>query len=676
MPRRHQSLSQLPLRLLITRAATPLVAASFIGFGAVQIAAQAVSARETRSQVLAQAASPPASFPLPASLPSGTTVNVDGSSSMAVINEALQRRFQEKFPGTTVNLTTQGTDQALKELLEGKIDLAAVGRPLTEAEKAQQLVEVPVSREKIAIIVGPTNSFNRSLTFDQFAKIFRGEITDWSQVGGEPGPIRFVDRPNSSDTRQALSGYQVFKVAPFQTGANATQVAQDDTATVIQELGKDGISYAIAGQVLNQGNVKVVAMHDTLPDDPRYPFSQPRGYVYRGEPSEVARAFLGFATSAPGQEIVAAAKQQEAGAVASPEVASPSPAVSAPAAIPSPEAVVPAPEVSPVPIPAAPVQTVGRVPWWPWWLSIPLLGGLLWWLLRNRGTAPVAAPAAPVAPVATRSIPDSRLILTPRDCQNAYAYWELSSEQVEALKRQGGRNLMLRLYDVTDITDLDRQMPHSDKQFDCNELNQDLHLPIAVDNRDYVAELGYVTHEGRWLKLARSPQVRVPACPVNTGSVTSQVMNTALAGKAATAGAAVAAVTTLRNTGSVGHAVETQSKPAVAPMAVDPENRIILVPRNFREAYAYWEISDAHKAEMRRQGGQKLKLRIYDATNLDVDYQSALGMQEYECSESDQDRHVTIPVSDRDYIADLGYLTDDNRWLRLARSLHVHVPST
>lgn len=670
---RHKCLSSLTLRLVVSQAATPLVAISWIALSAVQPLAQAASGERTGSPVLAQATSPPANFPLPAALPTGTTVTVNGSSSMTVINEALRQRFQEKFPGTTVNLSSQGTDEALKALLEGKIDLAAVGRPLTDAEKAQQLVEVPVSREKIAIIVGPENSLSRSLSFEQFAKIFRGEITNWAEVGGAPGPIRFIDRPNSSDTRQALSNYQVFKTAPFQTGSNTTQVPQDDTAAVVQELGKDGISYAIASQVLNQGNVKIVALHETLPDDPRYPFSQPRGYVYRGEPSEVAQAFLGFATSAPGQEIVQAAKQQESAAVASPE-ATPSPTV-VPETSPVPEATMtPAPEATVVPAPVAPVQTTGRVPWWPWWLSIPLLGGLLWWLLKDKGgTIPAAVPVAPVAPVAARPIPDSRLILTPRDCQNAYAYWELSSKQVEDLKRQGGRKLMLRLYDVTDITDMDRQTPHSVKQFDCNELDQDLHLPIAVDDRDYLAELGYVTHEGRWLKLARSPHVRVPACGPNTGSVTSQVMNTALASKTATVGAAAAAVTALSGGAPVGYAAESQ--PATEALAIDPENRIVLVPRNSKEAYAYWEISQAHKAEMQRQGGQKLRLRIYDATNLDVDHQSALGMQEYECSELDQDKHISIPVSDRDYIADLGYLTNDNRWLRLARSLHVHVPS-
>ncbi|PSB60239.1 phosphate ABC transporter substrate-binding protein, partial [filamentous cyanobacterium CCP1] len=206
--------------------------------------------------LLAQSASP-TTFPVPSSIPDGSTFRVDGSTSMRVINEALKTRFEEQFAGTTVDLAASSTDEALEALLSEEIDLAAIGRPLTEEEKAQGLIEVPISREKIAIIVGADNPFEENLTFEQFAQIFRGEITDWSEVGGEPGAIRFVDRPDYSDTRRALSQYDVFEGVPFETGANAVQVADDETPTVVSELGSDGISYAIASQVLEQDNVKI-----------------------------------------------------------------------------------------------------------------------------------------------------------------------------------------------------------------------------------------------------------------------------------------------------------------------------------------------------------------------------------------------------------------------------------
>ena len=163
-----------------------------------------------------------------------------------------------------MELVTGDTSGVLKALLEGETDLVAVGRQLTTEEKGQGLVEVPINRGKIAIIVASENPFKENLSFEKFAKILRGEITNWSTLGGPKVPIRFVDRPESSDTREALKSYDVFKKSPFRTGSNATQVSEDDTAAVVKELGKDGISYAIADQVLDRENA-VSYTHLTLP---------------------------------------------------------------------------------------------------------------------------------------------------------------------------------------------------------------------------------------------------------------------------------------------------------------------------------------------------------------------------------------------------------------------------
>ena len=269
---------------------------------AIAVTPKAASAPALDRLVLAQSPIATPSFALPSTVVKGTVVKVDGSSSLDVPNQSLKQRFEAEFPGTTVQLNAQGSDAALKAVLDGQLDVAAIGRSLTSEERAQGLVASPLRREKIAIIIGPNNGFAGNLTFEQFAQIFRGEITDWSEVGGEAGPIRVIDRPEVSDTRQAFKAYPVFKTAPFATGATATRVPQDSTAAVIEALGQDGIGYAIASQVVGQKSVKIIPMHKTLPDDPRYPYSQPLAYVYRGPtPSPVVQSFLGFVGAPAGQ---------------------------------------------------------------------------------------------------------------------------------------------------------------------------------------------------------------------------------------------------------------------------------------------------------------------------------------------------------------------------------------
>ena len=104
------------------------------------------------------------------------------------------------------------------------------------------------------------------------------------------------------------------------------------------------------------------------------------------------------------------------------------------------------------------------------------------------------------------------------------------------------------------------------------------------------------------------------------------------------------------------------------------ESRIVLMPRDPQWAYAYWDVPNTHKEELRRQGGQQLALRIYDVTDIDIDRQAPHSVQEYLCDEMAREWYLPIPVSDRDYVADIGYRCADGRWLILARSATVSIP--
>ncbi|MEO1799946.1 MAG: DUF4912 domain-containing protein, partial [Cyanobacteria bacterium J06629_2] len=104
------------------------------------------------------------------------------------------------------------------------------------------------------------------------------------------------------------------------------------------------------------------------------------------------------------------------------------------------------------------------------------------------------------------------------------------------------------------------------------------------------------------------------------------------------------------------------------------ESRIMLMPRDPQWAYAYWDVPNAHKEELRRQGGQQLAIRIYDVTDVDLNSQAAHSVQEYLCDEMAREWYLPIPVSDRDYVADIGYRCADGRWLVLARSATVSIP--
>ncbi|MBD2088766.1 DUF4912 domain-containing protein [Microcoleus sp. FACHB-1515] len=104
------------------------------------------------------------------------------------------------------------------------------------------------------------------------------------------------------------------------------------------------------------------------------------------------------------------------------------------------------------------------------------------------------------------------------------------------------------------------------------------------------------------------------------------------------------------------------------------ESRIVLMPRDPQWAYAYWDVTNDHKEDLRRQGGYRLALRFYDVTDIDFGYQTPHSVQQYECDEMAREWYLPIPVSDRDYAAEIGYICGDGRWLILARSAPVRIP--
>ncbi|MHC5827458.1 MAG: DUF4912 domain-containing protein, partial [Nostoc sp.] len=167
------------------------------------------------------------------------------------------------------------------------------------------------------------------------------------------------------------------------------------------------------------------------------------------------------------------------------------------------------------------------------------------------------------------------------------------------------------------------------------ETASDRVVDIPISDRDYIAEIGYIADGEHWLFIARSAIVRVfsPVAPDPT----------------------------------VDH-LPIGDETAINLVDVQEESSILLTPHTYTSADVSWKISETKKAALQQQGGSQLVVRLYDVTGIDLSYQSPQLVQQYECEETASDRFVEIPVSDRDYIAEIGYVADGEHWLFIARS--------
>ncbi|MBW4495653.1 MAG: DUF4912 domain-containing protein [Oscillatoria princeps RMCB-10] len=120
------------------------------------------------------------------------------------------------------------------------------------------------------------------------------------------------------------------------------------------------------------------------------------------------------------------------------------------------------------------------------------------WLVQTSSTAASPAPA----------LSGSRLFLVAYDGRNACVYWQIAPAEMGAFQRQGGEKLMLRLYDVTGISDSERYRLRSLQHFDCEGQQTYLLLSLPAENRDYMVELGCFTQLGDWMPLIWSERVQ------------------------------------------------------------------------------------------------------------------------------------------------------------------------
>ena len=126
-----------------------------LGLGALKMIAPSTTASETAnsnpkdvavtsSSKNLSKATPAVSFSAPGIVPMGISVKINGSDKMEKTNKLLKASFQQEFPGTAVNIDTDGSEAGMRLLLSGQVDLAAVSRPLSEDELAKGLTAVTI----------------------------------------------------------------------------------------------------------------------------------------------------------------------------------------------------------------------------------------------------------------------------------------------------------------------------------------------------------------------------------------------------------------------------------------------------------------------------------------------------------------------------------------------------
>ena len=237
------------------------------------------------------------------------SVSTNGSTSMEKVIGALSEQFMTDNSGVTVTYDPTGSGAGIEASSNGSADIGLASRTLKDEEKAGGLTETIVALDGIAVIVN-ADSKVADLTVEQIGKIFTGEITDWSEVGGDAGTISCIGREAGSGTRDGFESITGTK--------DACKLDQELTSTggVIEAVASNpnAIGYASLSAVEGKNTVKAVTVGGVACTEETvlngsYAIQRPFVLVTKtGETlSPAAQAFFDYATSSAASQLIKAA---------------------------------------------------------------------------------------------------------------------------------------------------------------------------------------------------------------------------------------------------------------------------------------------------------------------------------------------------------------------------------
>lgn len=241
------------------------------------------------------------------------TINIQGSDTMVNMAQALAEEFMGVNPDVVLSIKGGGSGTGIAAMINGTIDIATASRGMKDEEIAQARennvdpVEHAVAVDCVAVVVH-TNNPVTELTLAQLGAIYRGEITNWSEVGGPDMDIVLVSRDSASGT------FEFFKEEVVAVEDENAEFAKEamllpSTQAIVNEVTQNEAAIGYVGLGYLTADTKVLAIDGVAASvetamDQSYPLAR---YLYmytNGQPTGVIQAFLDWVLSEDGSAII------------------------------------------------------------------------------------------------------------------------------------------------------------------------------------------------------------------------------------------------------------------------------------------------------------------------------------------------------------------------------------
>ncbi len=242
-----------------------------------------------------------------------SAVKAIGSTSILPFAEMLSEEFNPLDPNCQIEVLGGGSTAGLQAVADHMAEIGMCSRALTPDETTLY-APIVIAWDGLAVVVHPGNPLSE-LSLEQISDIFSGKVTDWSQVGGQAGPVRIITREEGSGTREAFQKLVMHdkrisrKAVTQESNGAVKELVTNDPGTIgYMSLGLvSGLkTLKVATKDKKSGQVQAVEATSANIVNESYPLRRPFLFVTaRGHAlSPAARAFVDFVLSPRSQAML------------------------------------------------------------------------------------------------------------------------------------------------------------------------------------------------------------------------------------------------------------------------------------------------------------------------------------------------------------------------------------
>jgi len=244
-------------------------------------------------------------------------MQIKGSDTLINLVQRLSEVYMQRNPNKYIAVTGGGSGTGIAALMNDKCDIANASRLMKPKEIARahnsgiEVKRVVIAMDGLSVIVNANNPIEK-LTLGELGKIFRGEITNWKDLGGKNSPITLYGRQSNSGT------FVFFRDAVLKGEYSQAMKRMNGNAQIVEAVKQDesGIGYVGVGYVKDASGITVLSVASQAGgnyanplnardvESGEYPITRPLNQYLNGTPKGTVRDFIIFELSQKGQKIV------------------------------------------------------------------------------------------------------------------------------------------------------------------------------------------------------------------------------------------------------------------------------------------------------------------------------------------------------------------------------------